>query len=705
MEGLDNMTLDHRRTYILSQLHEAQQPVSVEWFTSKMGVSQRTVYYDVEHINDWLEDAHYEPITRERGVGFFLPTSTREALPEEFIINESWQYKFSQEEREILLILHVLTHYEKSTMKHFMDWTQMSRSTIVHDLKQIEETLAQYDLSLHYQKKTGYALAGSEFDRQNALSGVLSSILSNEQWVQVRNVFEEMVQQQAPQTDELLPFIKEQLYQTEQSLGLVFTDETMEHLAYQIALILTEQPTKQHIEMDLTQQDIIQQTNAFEAICELNQQLENADYPTLSNDEQRYVTLQILSSKVEYDDFSTAPTNEISQLREAINKIIDDFQIYSCILFDDRDQLEENLLTHIKPTYYRLKYGVTIQNDLLDYIKEHYQEVFQLTKKSMVHLETLIGRSLPDEEVAFIAIHFGGWLRKQEQSLNPKYRAIIVCESGVGTSNMLRSQLESLLHDLEITKTMSYREFKETTHNADVIFATNYIKQNETPVINVPALLTDVDKRFVINQLDSILTPKQQETSNTDELINMIQQYATVHDEQALRNELDKYQVTHTLKEKENISPMLDELLTEDTIQFEQSITDWEQAIRQASQPLIHSGKITEDYVQAMIDNVYEHGPYIVIAPQIAIPHARPEAGVEKLGMSFLRVQEPVHFSEQEKHRANLIIVLAAIDNETHLQALSQLTTMLSEPENLEHLIQTNDSEEVINLVKQYSTH
>ncbi|MEK4818434.1 PTS sugar transporter subunit IIA [Priestia sp. FSL R5-0680] len=104
-----------------------------------------------------------------------------------------------------------------------------------------------------------------------------------------------------------------------------------------------------------------------------------------------------------------------------------------------------------------------------------------------------------------------------------------------------------------------------------------------------------------------------------------------------------------------------------------------------------------------MIKSVEELGPYIVIAPKVALPHARPEQGVNRVGMSMLRLKEPVYFSTKKQHGAQLIIVLAATDNETHLKALSQLSMMLSENDNIDKLIAMKTKQEMLALIEAYS--
>ncbi|MDD3404207.1 MAG: PTS sugar transporter subunit IIA, partial [Hespellia sp.] len=59
-------------------------------------------------------------------------------------------------------------------------------------------------------------------------------------------------------------------------------------------------------------------------------------------------------------------------------------------------------------------------------------------------------------------------------------------------------------------------------------------------------------------------------------------------------------------------------------IRFEEEMSDWKEAIRLVAQPLLENGCIEERYIDAMIRNVIENGPYIIIMPGLAMPHARP---------------------------------------------------------------------------------
>lgn len=80
---------------------------------------------------------------------------------------------------------------------------------------------------------------------------------------------------------------------------------------------------------------------------------------------------------------------------------------------------------------------------------------------------------------------------------------------------------------------------------------------------------------------------------------------------------------------------MLEELLTEKTIKLNVEAKDWEEAVRKGGAILVENDLAEPRYVDAMVKLVKENGPYIVIAPDIAMPHARPEDGVKQACMSL----------------------------------------------------------------------
>ncbi|ASF40668.1 hypothetical protein CEH05_16515 [Halobacillus halophilus] len=699
------MVLDKRRAHLLSILKQSSDPIPTKDLVAKMKVSQRTIYYDIDQINNWLETQNLEPIESKHGEGLFLPPSSKAELMDELDQSfDDWQYQLSKQEREVLIKAKILLEEQDASMQTFMDLTNMSRGTVAKVIKTIKQEFKQDGLHLYYEKQSGYRLSGPEDAKRTILSNILATVLSQQDWQNVRNEIQKMIlpgtNTWEKETDQRRS-VRKLLMEAEQELGLTLTDEMMEILSLQILMIMKRIDSEKYIHVQSAEKEVLKQTKAYQASLLIANKLEALRGISFPEDEVYFITMNLLGSKVQHDDFSRYTEQELAGLKEVVQQMIADFQLYSCVVFDDKEGLEENMISHIKPTYYRLKYGVHIANDLAETIQENYPDIFHLTKRVMRHLEIYIGKPIPNEEVAYITLHFGGWLTKEKKQVETRLSAIIVCENGIGTSHMLRTQLENLIAGLNVITTLSTREFQNNEYQADVIFSTNYIKPKDIPVIHVPAILTNIEKEQVMQRVNELFDSKPSEKRPVDHMLEVIERYATIHQKNELKQELLHILEQNTPGTKEIKKPMLNDLLTKKTIQLKDEVPSWEEAIKTAAQPLIDQESIHEEYVQAMIDTVHELGPYVVIAPGIAIPHARPEAGVERLGMSFLRLKEPVYFSEKEKHRAQLVIVLAAIDNQTHLKALAQLTELLSNEDNVDKLIAADDQETVLEIINQ----
>ena len=129
---------------------------------------------------------------------------------------------------------------------------------------------------------------------------------------------------------------------------------------------------------------------------------------------------------------------------------------------------------------------------------------------------------------------------------------------------------------------------------------------------------------------------------------------------------------------------------------FHEGFDDWRDAIRAACAPLVMDGTIQKEYVSYIIEKVEELGPYIVIAPEICIPHAERGRGVNRTAMCFMKSETPVRFHEDGEHDARIFVVLAAADDEEHIQNLMELSERLSDEETVAKLLAATTPEDLL---------
>lgn len=124
-----------------------------------------------------------------------------------------------------------------------------------------------------------------------------------------------------------------------------------------------------------------------------------------------------------------------------------------------------------------------------------------------------------------------------------------------------------------------------------------------------------------------------------------------------------------------------------------------EEAIRIAGQLLVDGELAEQTYVEAMVESFKKNGPYFVLAPQIALPHARPEDGVKEASVSFVRLKNPVVFGNPANDPVQLVFGLGASSSDEHLQILQKLMLLLGNPENVEKLKKVTNYDEINQLI------
>lgn len=141
---------------------------------------------------------------------------------------------------------------------------------------------------------------------------------------------------------------------------------------------------------------------------------------------------------------------------------------------------------------------------------------------------------------------------------------------------------------------------------------------------------------------------------------------------------------------------MLKDHFTPDMIALQLHVSNWRQAVRAGGELLVQAGKCESRYVDAMVKAVEDMGPYMVLAPGLALAHASPEDGVRQTGLSIITLADPVEFGSEDNDPVNLVISLCAVDKTGHIEMLQELAHFLIEPENQTFLKEAATVEEVI---------
>ena len=150
---------------------------------------------------------------------------------------------------------------------------------------------------------------------------------------------------------------------------------------------------------------------------------------------------------------------------------------------------------------------------------------------------------------------------------------------------------------------------------------------------------------------------------------------------------------------------LLREMVEKKHCNFVEGAASWEEAIRLACKPLEADGTVEPTYAEQIIACVHEYGPYIVLLPNIAMPHANQKGGgVNGTAISFMKTARPVSFVPGDPEKdATLFFTLASTDSAVHLQNMRKLSELLMNEQLREELLSVTGPEDLLRLDAKYS--
>jgi PTS system ascorbate-specific IIA component len=139
--------------------------------------------------------------------------------------------------------------------------------------------------------------------------------------------------------------------------------------------------------------------------------------------------------------------------------------------------------------------------------------------------------------------------------------------------------------------------------------------------------------------------------------------------------------------------------ISEENVALKVRVDGWEESIRAAGRMLLYCGAVEERYIEAMVETAKELGPYIVIAPGIAIPHARPEDGAKDVCFVALHLEPPIDFGNPDNDPVQLVIAFSSPDATAHVKMLATLARAIGQENFLERVTKAQTPKDLISIL------
>ncbi|HEB5002207.1 TPA: transcription antiterminator [Clostridioides difficile] len=618
--------------------------VTSQELQEKFNVSKRTIYYDILAINKQLGKSGNIKNVKHKFIFEGNLCDARKIISAE-------EDKFLDSDYRKTFILNKILLGEKISIEKLTNEMLLSKNTVVQTITDVKKYLQTMGLRLEYKGK--YKIIGDEYV--------------------IRELFLIIVQENVLEINSISKEVSS--FDTKGHIKL--TDYSLLNLTKFVEFLNTrirDGKTLYSYKYLNEAKKISYFSNCKELLCEEANENEQAYICTYIS------SLPSLNSEVKED-----------VVEEYVDKLIDKFEVNTAIKLESKHEFKKNILRHLHSSYNRIRFKFPIRNPMLDETKYKHESLYKIIKSIIENEEEFpVFEGIREEEIGFIAAYFGGYLRGSRDNGLRRNKVLLVCPNGLMVSKSLEIQLYKYIPTIEIVGIVSIKQLKEVNVYYDYIITTIDI-QNVNNVIVVNPLLTSSDVQLLTNKLISV--KENEKYFNLELIMQAIRKNGVINNEEALKADL--LNIIHKIDEGEMYQPMLKELINAERVNIIKSVRDWKEAIKIASKPLLEDNSIEELYIENMIRSVEKYGPYIVLADRFALPHASSKEGVNKLAMSLLIVEDEVDLLGKP---VNIFMVLAAVDNTTHIRALASLSEMMYEEENVK-LIINGDKSSILELI------
>lgn len=647
----------------------------------KLSLTKRQVNYAITQFNQEMALNKLSGIVRKNDGTFFVPLEVVQTITENLISNEL----YSDQER-VVIILYILTlNNEYTSVQHFLDYLEVSRSTFTEDIKRAQWLVEKYRLEIIYDRTNGYHIEGSEHYLLHLISDLVKQYhLMNQE------IYESIFGKEV--TFENIMHI---IHSMEQMLHLSYSDESIEYLKI-FLMILMIRANKSGKQDDFFKGDL-KTTPEYRMLSILLME----DNLEISNGYKEWMALAFLTSNI-FEKKTTQEYDSDAELKGYIHEMVNSFEEQTLIIVDDRKSFEQRLLNHLRPACFRIKYDLSLGTySFENLVKDSNHGILvELMKDLIIPIEDWLGKAFPNDELDLLSYYFGYQLISNNQmSNNQQPRAVIVCQNGVVVSKLMMENLKKLFPELHFIASLSKRDFYKYEEDYDLVFSTTPLNTDMNQYIVDPIMSYNQQIQLRYNVLNKLGLNKVD--SDVDKLINTIRKYANIDNLSQLKDEIKMFLIQQddqpSINEIDSL-PSLTYYLKPSYIQMRDKCATWEEAFRIACIPLLENRVVTDEFVEDCIKQAAYPDYSSYLGNNSCIPHTSKENGILNDGISLLVLKQPIILPDGK--RIKYIFPLSFSDLTKHLKAINQLADLCRDNKLLKDISESLSEKEIYQLIR-----
>ncbi|RIP37110.1 PRD domain-containing protein [Staphylococcus gallinarum] len=644
--------LSKRQQQILTFLLETENFATIHHLAMQFNVSERTIQYDLEYLESMSNQLSLK-ITRNKNKGIKIEAHL-DYLNSEVIQFSNISMHYSRDERVLYIILKLFESIEPTSSQSLASLVSVSRRTIVEDLKRVQTWIESQGLRLEYVKNKGFVIKGDESNYRKAYADRVNAYFQTHTHNIGRQLFS------TKELEVIRRTVTETLFEAQYQLVQSAIDGLIYHIL--IAIHRTREDFK--FDIPTTEYQKLSQTSQFNIAKQIQTQLEATFNISFPKSEAAFITLHLLGAKTSDIQYSN---NELDDLEVMVEQLIERMSGDLGIDLMTDNKLLNGLVVHLRPAIHRLQFEMSHLNPLNDEIHKEYEQLIESIKRHIWGIEELFRISFTEDELSYITLHFASAIERISKRSSKTIKVILLCGSGIGTSQLLKSRLDHIYPELEIVDAYSVYEVNDTLlkhEGIDYIISTVPFEQTTVPVVQVSPFLNKNDRQQI------------------NEIIN---------------NAREQY-----VAETKRIGPNLREVLPEHRVLTQQTSVSRDIAIQQCVALLEKDGIVGSEYANDIITQLNTFGPYMIISPHLALIHAKHEHVKKSVGFSLVHFKDGVKFDHNHYDPVYIVVTLATKQPQIHLNALRQFSELVMD-DNARSDLFSGDKNRIINWINDIS--
>ncbi len=141
----------------------------------------------------------------------------------------------------------------------------------------------------------------------------------------------------------------------------------------------------------------------------------------------------------------------------------------------------------------------------------------------------------------------------------------------------------------------------------------------------------------------------------------------------------------------------MEQILKRKNVFIKDKVENWVESIHVAVAPLVEQGYCEQRYIDGIIQNTNEFGPYYVLCENLALLHARSEQGVISTQVSITVLKQPIKFKE-DGFDVRVLVALGATDAEAHLDILKAMSNVFADEQKVQSILDATQPEAIYDI-------